>query len=39
MYTSGAKGKKVVAGRKNYPGNRSDVGWKHGTDVGGMLEK
>ena len=28
-------GKKVIAVRKNYPGNRSDIGWKHGTDVDG----
>ena len=28
-------GKRVIAARKNYPGNRSDIGWKHGTDVDG----
>ena len=28
-------GKKVIAARKNYPSNRSDIGWKHETDIDG----
>ena len=28
-------GKKVIATRKNYPGNITDIGWKHGMDVDG----
>ncbi|KAF7826965.1 SCAN domain-containing protein [Senna tora] len=38
MSASGSS-KKVVAGRKNYPDNRSDIGWKHGTDVDGNSKK
>ena len=28
-------GKMVIVARRNYPGNRCDIGWKHGTDVDG----